>query len=168
MSAFSQMQEFRDNAVCCYERVLAAHRDQSMSIADALEPALGLKPAEHTPESLASIAGKRLIHLESIALELSKQVKSLQGDLIRFEIEEEQEAELTYNPHAQKPSTHTNFGALRGMMEAIKSHRQFMASNAPADQKDISADFFLEWNKGHADELTQFEWNIVKASLPTH
>jgi len=165
MSAFSQMQTFRDNAVADYERVLAAHRDQSMSIADVLEPALGLKPAEHTPESLAAIASKRLVHLESIALELSKQVKSLRGDLIRFEWHEEVEAELLDKLNAPIHNTHTNFGALRGMMEAIKSHRQFMASDAPADHKEISDDMFLEWNKGHADELTHSEWNIVKAHL---
>ncbi len=73
MSAFSQMQTFRDNAVANYERVLTAHRDQSMFIEDALISALGdpdqpggyIPTGKYTPETLASMAAKKIKALEA-------------------------------------------------------------------------------------------------------
>lgn len=65
------------------------------------------------------------------------------------------------------PNTHTNFNALRNMMRVVNEHKRFMASDAPIDQKELAEDFYLEWNKFWADDLTQFEWNIVKAHMPS-
>jgi hypothetical protein len=66
------------------------------------------------------------------------------------------------------PYTTTNFGALRNTMRVIKQHRRYLASVDCANDKfPIDICDVLEWNKGWSDELTQFEWNIVKAHLPS-
>jgi len=64
-------------------------------------------------------------------------------------------------------NTLTNFSALREAMCLINEHKCFLASDAPVGHKEICADMFLEWNKS-LDDLTTFEWNIVKAHLPRY